>query len=78
MTESTPSVISAGPAQSPALESASRASDAGGDQAGAPERREHAAGRQQQLGEQQRDPDQRDDDEGVHRSDYPLSHVASA
>ena len=35
------------------------------------ERRQHPAGRQQQLGEQQDEADQGDDDEGFHRLDYP-------
>ena len=40
--------------------------DAGDDQPHRAEDGEQAAGRQQQLGEQQGDADQRDDDEGVH------------
>ena len=61
-------MISAGPTIVGGVAVGAEGDDAAGDQAGDPERRQHAAGRQQQLGEQQAETDQGDDDERFHRS----------
>ena len=67
----TPRAISAAPAKSAASLSELRATTPAAISPATPSSAEDPAGRQQQLGEQQADPDQRDDDEGFHRSDYP-------
>ncbi len=61
-------MISAGPAHlgGAGVGVGGEGDDAGRDQAERAEHSQHAAGRQQQLGDQQGDADQRDDDEEVH------------